>query len=152
MLGRQDCYKLLIDIKNKGINVDKYFLMVSQSTEIPQEVIKFININRELDITKFYEYLRKKHNKRESKLYFDLMRELEPEEVLITISSLVTRAFIFGKTLTTRDRINFYDNVGIIQITDAINNYIKTSDISKCIELLSKIKNDIKVLEAYKEK
>lgn len=151
MLGRQDCYKLLIDIKNKGINVDKYFLMLSQSVEIPVEVIKFINENRELDITRFYEDLREKHNKRKSKMYYDLMRELEPEESIITLSSLITRAFIFGKTLSTRDRIQFYENIDIPSITSAINEYTKTSDIGKCLEILSKIKNDIKVLESYKE-
>ena len=152
MLSRQECYKLLMELKQKGVeNTDKYFLQLTRSTDVPLEVIKYINTHRELDETKFYEELRKENNKRKSKLYINIMKEIdEPDELLITLSSLITKIFIFSKQLNALEKINFYKNVKLEQLESAIMLYSRTGDVTGCINLLSRIKNDSKILESSK--
>lgn len=152
MLSRQECYKLLMELKQKGLeDTDKYFLQLTRCTSVPLEVIKYINTHRELDVTKFYEALRKENNNRKSKLYINIMKEIDdPDELLITLSSLITKIFIFSKELKAVEKINFFKNVKLEQLESAIMLYSRTGDVTGCINLLSRIKNDIKILESSK--
>ena len=79
------------------------------------------------------------------------MKEIdEPDELLITLSSLITKIFIFSKQLNALEKINFYKNVKLEQLESAIMLYSRTGDVTGCINLLSRIKNDIKILESSK--
>lgn len=70
MIKVQDCINLLIEIeKSTGINVDNYITSLMKNDEYPIEVMKFINTHRALEVSKFYELLRKNYNAKKSPLY-----------------------------------------------------------------------------------
>ena len=148
MLTRQDCYKMLLDIKAKGINIEEQLKEVVKSPTVPKNVIRFISENTDLKILQFYEVLRKQNNKKNSKLYINIMKGLEdPTELLITLSSLITRIFIFSKTLDNSEKKMFFENVNLQKIINAQQSYLINYDISECVECLNAIKRDIKLLE-----
>ena len=71
------------------------------------ETIKFINDNRELNVRKFYEKLRKSYNQKRSNLYINIVREnrdkVDPKELVITLASLQLQILLFNKTLDDID-------------------------------------------------
>lgn len=148
MLTRQDCYKILFEMSNKGLNVQKQISTLSTSTKVPIELIRFINQNRELNVTTFYESLRKKHNAKSSKLYLKLMKEeIEATECLKTLSSYITQVLIMSESIDTGERKSFYNSVRIKEALSALNKYFLEQDITECIDILKMIKSDIKILE-----
>lgn len=146
MLNRQECYKLLFEIKSKGINTDEQLSLLSRSSLVPKEIIKFINNNRQLEVKEFYENLRKKYNSKSSKLYLQLVKEdLEPIEILKTLCSYNTQVILYSENLTNKK--NYLDNSRIKESLQALTKYFNEQDISECIDILKIIKSDIKILE-----
>ena len=70
MITKQDCLILLSEIGA----TDKIKELLAQPTP-SVEIIKFINDNRQLDLTRFYEKLRKSYNQKHSKLYINIVKE-----------------------------------------------------------------------------
>ena len=64
MISKHDCYLLLADLQNIGIDTNKILAKLINQNEITLDIIKFINDNRQLDLTDFYETLRKNYNKK----------------------------------------------------------------------------------------
>ena len=63
MITKNDCLSILVKLEDSGVkNIDTYMRKLLVSREIPLEVLKFISDNHGLDISNFYEMLRKKHN------------------------------------------------------------------------------------------
>ena len=60
MLTKNDLVLLLADIEESGKNVDTYIAKILKSEVIPYDVLKYINDNRQFDVSVFYEVLRKK--------------------------------------------------------------------------------------------
>lgn len=112
------------------------------------ETIKFINDNRELNVRKFYEKLRKSYNQKRSNLYINIVREnrdkVDPKELVITLASLQLQILLFNKTL---DDIDFLRNARFDEISKVLLNYYSTRDIIPCQRLLDLVKSDLKVLE-----
>ena len=92
MITKNDCLSILVKLEDSGVkNIDTYMRKLLVSREIPLEVLKFISENRGLEISKFYEMLRKNHNKKKSPLYTNIVREItDPTEAVITLSCLLT--------------------------------------------------------------
>ena len=80
MITRNDCYLLLAEINEKGIDTSAQIKSLMSSTSIPLDVIKFINDNRQLDLTSFYEKIRKSYNNKKSKLYINIVKEVENKD------------------------------------------------------------------------
>ena len=110
MLKSQDLLLLLSELRKNGVDVKEPLLQVTKlqmsgSESIPVNVIKFINDNRPLEITKFYEQLRKSYNAKRSSLYSNIVREIKdpsavnPLDVLTTLSSLNLQILLFAKHL-----------------------------------------------------
>ena len=116
------------------------------------ETIKFINDNRELNVRKFYEKLRKSYNQKRSNLYINIVREnrdkVDPKELVITLASLQLQILLFNKTL---DDIDFLRNARFDEIGKVLLNYYSTKDIIPCQRLLDLVKSDLKVLEEISE-
>ena len=75
MITKNDCLSILVKLEDSGVkNIDTYMRKLLVSREIPLEVLKFISENRGLEISKFYEMLRKNHNKKKSPLYTNIVR------------------------------------------------------------------------------
>lgn len=146
MITKQDCLILLSEIGA----TDKIKELLAQPTP-SVEIIKFINDSRQLDLTRFYEKLRKSYNQKHSKLYINIVKETEDvNDVLTTLSALLTQILLFSKN--TDDKIMFLRHARADEISLVLNSYFKTYDITNCLKLMRIIKADLKVCEAWTKK
>lgn len=149
MITRNDCLLLLKEIQKTGIDTKPIVNKLVQSKTISTEVLKFINSNRELSVSRFYEKIRKSYNDKRSKLYKNIVKEIEdPQEVLTTLSAMLTQIILFSKDI--EDKQMFLKHSKSSEIASALNNYFTTYDLTECINLIRLIKADIKCLESIK--
>ena len=144
MITKNDCMLLLAEMGA----TDK--LKELAQLEIPTvEIIKFINNSRELELTKFYEKLRKSYNQKHSKLYINVVKDIDnPTDVLTTLSSLLTQIILFSNNV--EDKTMFLRHARADEIASVLKNYFTTYDITNCIKLLRLIKADLKVCQSFK--
>lgn len=153
MITKNDCLLLLTDLTTDDEvskeELQKMINLTVTSNSINVDVLKFINNKRQLDLCNFYEQLRHNYNNKKSKLYKNIVKEIdEPQEVLTTLSALVTQILLFSKKCDNKEL--FLKHSRISEITKVITNYCETYDITLCIKLLRIIKTDIKCLESIK--
>lgn len=149
MITKNDCYLLLADLQNKGIDTTEQINKLVSSQQLPIDVIKFINDNRQLDLAAFYERIRKSYNQKKSTLYSNIVKEIEePTEVLTTLSAMLTQVLRYAKD--TPDKQMFLRHARANDITKVLNIYFTNYDLTNCIKLLRVIKADIKALESIK--
>lgn len=149
MITKNDCYLLLSELNELGIDTSSPIKDLMSSNSPSLEVIKFINDNRQLDLTRFYEKIKKSYNNKKSKLYINIMKEVEqPQDVLVTLSSLLTQILLFSKDAT--DRQMFLRHSRTDEITKVLSGYFKDFDLTRCVKLIKLIKVDIKALEMIK--
>lgn len=149
MITKNDCLILLSDIEKKGIDTSA-IINELLSNGMTLNVIKFINDNRQLDVSAFYEKIRKSYNQKKSNLYMNIVKEdfVEPTKTLTTLSALLTQILLFSKNV--QDRQMFLKHSRADEITKVLNGYFTTWDITNCIKLLRLIKVDLKALESVK--
>lgn len=149
MITKTDCYILLAELEKDGIDTKDALDKLSRSNNLPIDVIQFINQNRQLDLAMFYEKLRKNYNHKKSMLYKNIVKEVEdPNEVLTTLSSMLTQILLFSKQVNNKQM--FLKHARCNEITLVLNNYFKTYDLTSCLRLLRMIKADLKCLESIK--
>lgn len=149
MIKKTDCILLLTEMQEKGINVTKQITHLMSSSELPLEVLKFINDNRQLDLLGFYEKMRFNYNKKKSNLYINIVKEIEePQEVLTTLSAMLTQILLYSKHLENKHL--FLKHSRAEEITKVLDNYFKTFNITNAIRLMKLIKADLKALESIK--
>lgn len=149
MITKNDCLILLADIQNNGVDTTQVTQELVKSNTLPLSVIKFINDNRQLDLSAFYERLRKNYNNKKSNLYKNIVKEIdEPNEVLTTLSSLLTQILLYSRQLENRQM--FLKHARSSEITMVLNNYFKSYDLTNCLKLLRIVKADLKALESIK--
>ncbi len=148
MIRKDDCVLLLTQIEEeKHINVKPYITKLLLADSIPEDILKFINDNRQLDLTAFYKKVRKSYNANKSNLYKNLVRESfnKPEDILTTLASLALQVLLYNNKV--EDKIAFLKHSRFEEITRVLNLYSKTYDLRPCLNLLYLIKSDIKILE-----
>lgn len=146
MITKNDCLILLNELNVKGIDTSKQLLAIVAQKNPSVEIIKFINDNRQLDLTNFYYKIRKSYNEKRSKLYINIVKEVEdPNEVLTTLSAMLTQILIFARTV--EDKTMFLRHARAEEISAVLNNYFKNYDITYAQKLLKVIKADIKCIE-----
>ena len=151
MISKSDCILLLGELKKNGVNIEKELLEVVKEPSPSLDIIKFINNQRELDLTKFYNKIRKSYNNKRSNLYINIVKEIEePQEVLTTLSAMLTQILLFSKT--AQDKQMFLRHARAEEISYVLTNYFKTYDITNCLKLLRLIKADLKALELVNKK
>ena len=149
MITKNDCYLLLSELEMNGIDTSVPIKELMSSPSPTLGVIKFINDNRQLGLTNFYEKIRKSYNNKKSKLYINIMKEIEqPQDVLITLSSLLTQILLFSKDV--EDRQMFLRHSRADEITKVLAGYFRDFDLTNCVKLIKLIKIDIKALESIK--
>lgn len=145
MLTNRDCILLLSEINDNQAN--ELINTIIETNKISQEVLSYIHSKRPLSIIGFYEYLRKSYNKKHSKIYINIVKEIDnPNDVLTTLSSLLTQILLYSNRLED-DRILFLNHSRANEITEVLNNYFETYDITKAIRLLKLIKADLMAFE-----
>ena len=146
MITKNDCILLLSDISSRNIDTKEAMKKLLSSTEINLEVIKFINDNRPLEVAQFYEQLRYNYNHKKSKLYINIVKEIQDtNDVLTTLSALLTQILLFSKKC--EDREMFLKHSRAEEISMVLSRYFKYYDLQICIQLLRLIKLDLKALE-----
>ena len=147
MITKNDCLSILVKLEDSGVQgVDPYIKKLLISREAPIEVLKFISDNRGIEVGNFYEVLRKSHNQKKSPLYTNILKEVqEEEEVVTTLSCLLTQILLYGKKLVNKDA--FFKEVRAEEITRVLNTYFQTGVCEDCKTLLNLIKSDLLVLE-----
>lgn len=148
MISKTDCILLLTDLQKKGIEVDEKLNEAISSANVSIEVLKFINDNRQMDLTAFYEHIRKSYNQKHSPLYKNIVIEelKNPNDSLTTLSALLTQILLFSKKVENKQM--FLRHARCNEITAVLNNYFKTYDLTNCIKMLRVIKADLKALES----
>ena len=149
MITRADCILLLTDLEERGIKDDDIMRDVLKSPEPSLQVIKYINDNRQLDLAKFYEKIRKSYNNKKSNLYINIVKGIEnPSIVLTTLSSMLTQILLYSKDVENREM--FLRHARALDISKILSNYFQTFDLTNCLKLIRIIKADIKALESIR--
>lgn len=146
-LNKQDCLLLLTELQENGIEVqDKINELLTNKEQLPK-IISFININKQLDATKFYEKLRKSYNDKKSKLYINIVKEEieNPKDILITLASLQLQILLYTKNV--EDVSLFLRSLRFDEINKCFIHYSKTKDIVPSQKLLHLFKCDLKCLD-----
>lgn len=150
MLTRNDCLLLITDIELDN-SIDKEELenikrQIIHSNSISIDVLKFVNRYRPLEVSKFYEQLRRNYNHKKSKLYKNIVSEIEDtQNVLTTLSSLLTQILLFANKCEEREL--FLKHSRAKEITYVLSKYFEDADITICLKLMRLIKADLKCLE-----
>ena len=147
MITKNDCLSILTKLDESGVSgVNSYVRKLVVARDIPLEVLKFISDNRGLEVSKFYEMLRKSHNQKKSPLYTNILKDIDdPQEVVTTLSCLLTQILLYGKKLESKDQ--FFREVRAEELTRVLNNYFKTGLYEECLHLIKILKSDLLVLE-----
>ena len=149
MITRSDCYLLLSDLQDSGIDTTKAINDLSTNKDIPISVIKFINDNRQLDLSQFYENLRKNYNNKKSQLYINIVKETQdPDKLLVTLSALLTQILLYSNKVN--DKQLFLKHSRADEISKVLTKYFIDYDLTTCIKLFRLIKADLKTLESIK--
>jgi hypothetical protein len=147
MITKNDCLALLVNIEDRGIDINSPMRKLVTSKEIPTEVLKFILDNRGIEVANFYEMLRKKHNQKKSPLYHNIVKEItDPDDIITTLACLLVQITLYSNKLPANKEI-FQREVRAEEITRVLNNYYNTGDPSQCLALLKLLKTDLLVLE-----
>ena len=147
MITKNDCLSILVKLEDSGAIEANYYikkLMVSREPSV--EVLKFISQQRGFEIGRFYEMLRKNHNKHKSPLYTNILKDItDQKEVLTTLSSLLTQILLYGSKL--ENALAFYREARAEEISRVLNAHFKTGDLEACLTMLQIIKSDLLVME-----
>lgn len=147
MVTRRDCFLLLAELQDNGIDTKKALADLTSAKDVPISVVQFINTNRQLDLAAFYEGLRKNYNNKKSPLYGNIVKEIkDPNEVLTTLSAFLTQALLYSKK--ANDREMFLRHARVSDITKVLTKYFQDYDLTTCIKLMQVLKADIKALDA----
>ena len=149
MLTVNDELLLLYDLEKQGIDTTEITKKALSKNKVDFEVIKFINDNRQLDLTAFYEKIRKSYNHKKSTIYINIVKETEDiDKVLSTLSALLTQIILFSAK--ANNKIMFLRHARAEEISKVLTLYFKNYDIKNCINILKLIKADIKACEFIK--
>ena len=123
MITKSDLILILTELAEKdSIDTKAHIQKVLMSRQLPFDVVEFVNKQREFEVNKFYNYIRKSYNNGKSKLYINIMREIEDtNEVLTTLASLNLQILLYGKKI--EDRQLFYKHSRSEEITKVLNLY-----------------------------
>ena len=149
MLTTNDCLLLLSEIESKGINTKEVTTKLVTSW-LTQDVIKYIDTYRPLEVKQFYENIRKNYNNKKSKLYKEIVQidQKQPKDIVITLSCLLTQILLFSNKV--EDRQLFLNHSRADEISKVLHNYFVSYDITLCVKILNLIKADLKALESLK--
>lgn len=148
MLTKNDLVLLLTDMESQGIEVKNELNKLLSTEGISNDVLRFVNMNRQFDVAAFYELLRKNYNKKKSSLYINLVKEdfKDPNDALVTLAALNLQIMLYAKKLP--DNKLFLKHSRAEEITKVLNNYYKTYDLIPCLKALRVIKADLKSFES----
>ena len=149
MLQNTDLIILLSELDSNGVSGAKELIpQLIGKTSISMEALKFISEHRPLDVSEFYERIRKNYNDKRSNLYKNIVREIDDsQEVLTTLHALALQIILYSKHVEDKNVSMFFKHTRAEEITRVLNNYYKTYDIISARRLLALIKADLVAFE-----
>lgn len=149
MITRNDCFLLLRELQNNGIDTTEQINKLVSTQTLPLDVVKFINDNRQFDLSKFYEKIRKSYNTKKSNLYINIVKDIEePNKILTTLSALLTQILLFSENAENRQM--FLKHARAADIAKVLTIYFNNYDLTNCINILRVLKADLKAFESIK--
>ena len=150
MLRKNDLILLLTRMQDAGVDASAQIRKVISSKDIPMDVVKFINDNRQMDVTRFYEQIRKSYNDKRSSLYINLVREdlKDPKDALTTLASFNLQVLLFARHLDNPTM--FLSHSRAEEVTRVLNNYYRTYDLAPVMAMRTLIKSDLKAFEGIR--
>lgn len=146
MISKNDLVLILSDMQDSGYDTKEHIKKVITSRDIPIDVIKYINDNREMEVNKFYTHIRKSYNQKKSKLYINIMKEIDDvNDVLTTLASMNLQILLFSKSV--EDKQMFLRHSRAEEISKVLAIYFQNYDLTNCVKLLRLIKADIVAFE-----
>ena len=146
MLNKSDCMSILIKLEDKGVDINAQMKKLILAKDIPIDVLKFIAEKQGLEAVNFYEMLRKSYNNKKSKLYKNILDDINLDNVCMVLSSLLLQIALYSSKLTdTKD--SFLQEIRANEISEALADFYKSDNIEKCLAVLNAIKTDLLVLE-----
>ena len=146
MISKNDVILLLTELEDKGVDVEMMLKQTLSSRNVPLNVIKFINDNRQLDLTTFYERLRKNYNHKKSKLYLSIVKEVtDPVDVITTLASYNLQISLYARQL--EDNQMFLKHSRAREVNMVLTQYYSNYDLTNCLALLRLIKDDLVACE-----
>lgn len=150
MLKKNDLILLLTQLQEDGVDVSQQLRKTVTSKEIPLDVVKFINDSRQLDVTRFYEQMRKSYNEKRSSLYINLVREelKDPRDAVVTLASFNLQVNLFARHLDNPTL--FLSHSRVDEVARVLLNYYRTYDLKPVLALRALIKSDLKAFEGMR--
>ena len=146
MLNKSDCMSILIKLEDKGVDINAQMKKLILAKDIPIDVLKFIAEKQGLEAVNFYEMLRKSYNNKKSKLYKNILDDINLDDVCVILSSLLLQIALYSSKLTdTKD--SFLQEIRANEISEALADFYKSDNVEKCLAVLNAIKTDLLVLE-----
>ena len=143
---KHECYSILHELQESGSDVTDALNEVLTKNAVPKIVVKEL-VKREDPVSMFYLNLNKKAHKVIKEL---LTCEGKPVSNYIKIAtSLITQGVITGEHVYTSDvdgQNDFFECLGLKQLSDGINIYFNTGDYSKLVEAVNQNRLDVKSL------
>lgn len=146
MLNKSDCMSILIKLEDQGVDINAQMKKLILAKDIPIDVLKFIAEKQGLEAVKFYEMLRKSYNNKKSKLYKNILDDINIEDVCVILSSLLLQIALYSSKLTDTKN-SFLQEIRANEISEALADFYKSDNIEKCLAVLTAVKTDLLVLE-----
>lgn len=154
MLQKEDLVLLLTEMSENGNKeADELIVKLLVSSSIPFDALKYINDNRQLEVTKFYDGLRKSYNNKKSNLYKNIVRENgNITEVIAALHSFILQAFLYSKQLEEAKKILFFKHARMEEITRVLNQYYTNYDVLPVLKVLTLVKADLVAFETINDR
>jgi len=150
MLQSNDLILILTNMASQGIEgaSEQIRLCIGKPLSQSIDVLKFINEHRQLDVTKFYERIRKNHNEKKSNLYKNIVKEeLSSEDIITTLHAFALQVALFSKHVEESNKTLFFKHVRAEEVARVLDGYYKDFDLTSALKLLRLIKADLLVFE-----
>lgn len=147
MVTKNDCLLLLAELQDKGIDTKPYVMKTIRNNQVDLDVLHFINKNRPLELTQFYDFLRKRYNEKKSKLYKEIVQidVKEPKDIIITLSSLLTQILLYSNKVENKQL--FLKHSRADEISKVLLKYFENFDLQLSVQMLNLLKADLKACE-----
>lgn len=146
MIQKTDVILLLTELENSGVDVKEQLSKTINSSTVNLEVLKFINDNRPLDVTNFYNLIRKNYNNKKSDLYINIMKEVDdPNELLTTLAAYSLQILLYNRKV--KDKVQFLKHTRFEDVQKCLLDYATTYNLINCQKLVGLLRADIKAIE-----
>ena len=150
MLQSNDLILMLTNMDSKGVEGAAAMIRSCIGKPVSQslDALRFINEHRQLDVTRFYERMRKNHNEKRSSLYKNIVRgDLKAEDVITTLHAFALQAALFSKHVDEKDKTMFFKHVRAEEVARVLEGFYKDFDLTSASTLLRLIQADLLVFE-----